>query len=378
MKIKAILALVSLAVITAFAASASGSLNAGPPKTTKFKWGTFTLSSRIADKVKAKESLNFKLSFQILNEPGAPSELRAGLKAGAAQVQKELGIKINTDLIGPPNTDPPAQIAEINQKVGAKQIDCAGVEPVTPGAFVSVINKTMAGGVPMFTVNTDSPASHRFSYSGVNDADSGANYASPAQTGKVAGRFTVAWAKANHINLNTKTAALVTGDTTASWAQGRMKGWVETVKKAFPKMKVIGSPTNAFTTGYIPSDIYNKMASFMTGHPQVSLYFSSDWEAAEIGQLIGQRHLKGKVFALGYNIDGTIVNDLKQGLILGTLDQRYDLQASAFVLACARYLVTGKVPPVWNFVEPSIWTPKNVNQAIALYKKIPNSGVLSG
>jgi ribose transport system substrate-binding protein len=378
MKVKAILALASLAAVTVFATSASGSLTAGPPGPTHFKWGTFTLSSRIAGKVKAKQSLNFALSFQILNEPGAPSELRAGLKAGAIQVQKELGAKINTTLIGPPNTDPPTQIAQINQKVAANQVDCAGVEPVTPGAFVPVINKTMGAGVPMMTVNTDSPASHRIGYYGVNDADSGPNYASALQTGKVAGAFTVAWAKASHVNLNTKTAALVTGDTTASWAQGRMRGWVETVHKAFPQMKVVGSPTNAFTTGYIPADIFNKMSSFMTGHPQVSLYFSSDWEAAEIGQLIGQRHLKGKVFALGYNIDGTIVNDLKQGLILGTLDQRFDLQSQTFVVGCARYLLTGKVPGAFNFVQPSIWTPKNVNQAIALYKKIPNSGVLSG
>jgi len=375
MKVKVILALVSLAVVTAFAASASGSLTAGPPKTTHFSWGTFTLSSRIADKVKAKQALNFDLSYQILNEPGAPAQLRAGMKQGAAQVQKELGLKINTDLIGPPNTDPPAQIAQINEFVGAKKIDCGGVEPVTPGAFVSVINKTMDAGVPMMTVNTDSPSSHRMTYNGADDYDSGANYASPSQMGKVAGRFTVAWAKANKIDLNGKTAALISGDTTASWAQGRMKGWMQTVKAAYPQLKVIGTTTTAFTTGYVPADIYNKMSSFMTGHPQVSLYFSSDWEAAEIGQLIGQRHLKGKVFTLGYNIDGTIVNDLKQGLILGTLDQRYDLQAKSFIVNCARYLANGGTPAAYSFVPPSIWTPKNVDQAIALYKSIPGSGV---
>ena len=373
-----LLAFASVAVVTVFAASASGSLTAGPPTTTHFKWGTFTLSSRIAAKVKAKQPLNFALSFQILNEPGAPSELRAGLKAGALQVQKELGVKINTTLIGPANTDPPAQIAQINEEVGANQIDCAGVEPVTPGAFVSVINNTMKAGVPIGTVNTDSPTSNRIGYYGVDDANSGANYASALQTGKVAGRFTVAWAKSNHIDLNGKTAALITGDTTAAWAQGRMKGWVATVQQAFPQLKVIGTPTTAFTTGYIPATIYNDMSSFMTGHPQVSLYFSSDWEAAEIGQLIGQRHLKGKVFAIGYNIDGTIVNDLKQGLIIGTLDQRFDLQAQTFVVGCAKYLVTGKVPLAFNFVQPSIWTPQNVNKAIALYKSIPNSGVLAG
>ncbi len=352
--------------------SGSSGSSSAAPQSASFKWGTFKLSPRIASKVKSKQPLNFVLSFQILNEPGGPAQLTAGMKQGAALVKAKYGVTINTKLIGPPETDPPTQISQLREQVASGQADCGGVEPVTPGAFVSVINEAVQQGVPMMTVNTDSAQSRRFAYYGADD-DSDMN--SPLQMGKIAGNFTVKWAKANNVDLNGKQVALITGDTTASWAQARMKGWVDTVKAAFPSVQVVGSPTNALTTGYTPADILAKASSFMTGHPNIAFYFDSDWGAAQIGQLIQRGSLQGKVATIGYNIDPTYVQDLQKKLIIATIDQRYDLQAKNFVLGCANFLLGGKVPPEFNFVKPSIWTPTNVAQALKVYSKIPNSGV---
>jgi ABC-type sugar transport system substrate-binding protein len=352
--------------------SSSGSSGSGAPNSASFKWGTFKLNSRIADKVKSKQPLNFVLSFQILNEPGGPAQLTAGMKEGAALVKAKYGVTINTKLIGPPETDPPTQISQLREQVASGQVDCGGVEPVTPGAFVSVINEAVQQGVPMMTVNTDSAESKRFAYYG---ADDDADPASPLEMGKIAGHFTVNWAKAHNVDLNGKQVALVTGDTTASWAQARMKGWIDTVKAAFPSVQVVGSPTNALTTGYTPADILSKASSFMTGHPNIAFYFDSDWGAAQIGQLIQRGSLQGKTATIGYNIDPTYVQDLQKKLIIATIDQRYDLQAKNFVLGCANFLLGGKVPPEFNFVKPSIWTPNNVATALKVYSKIPNSGV---
>lgn len=347
---------------TAGAASPSANLSS-----VKFSWGTFSLASRIATKIKDHKPLTFDLSFQETSEPGAPDLLRVGLKEGAAWAKKQYGVTIRTNLIGTPTTNPPAQISQIQSLTDAGQIDCVGVEPVTPGAFNNVINSTMAAGVPVFTVNTDSPQSHRISYSGVDDT----NPNSPFWTGRVAGNFTVQWAKQHHINL--KSAALITGDTTASWAQGRMRGWVEAVKSAFPNIKITGTPTNAFTTGYTPATIHSDMQAYITGHPNVQFYFDSDWGAAEIAQLIQSEHLKGKVFTLGFNVDSTYIKDLQAGTLIGTIDQRYDLQAENYVKACASFLLGHIVPPTYDYLQPSVWTPANVGQAIKLYKSIPGS-----
>ena len=230
-----------------------------------------------------------------------------------------------------------------------------------------MINSTMSSGVPVMTVNTDSPASHRIAYFGVDDTDS----SSPLWTGRIAGNFTVSWAHQNHVNLTS--AALITGDTTASWAQGRMKGWMDVVKSAFPSIKITDTPTNAFTTGYTPATIQTDMQAFITGHPSVQFYFDSDWGAAEIAQLIQSEHLKGKVYTLGFNVDSTYIKDLQQGTLIGTVDQRYDLQAENFVKGCAQFLLGGVVPSTYQYLDPSIWTPRNVSQAIKLYDSIPGS-----
>ena len=333
----------------------------------KFSWGTFTLASRIATKIKDHKALTFDLSFQATAEPGAPDLLRVGLKEGAAWIKQKYGVTVKVNLIGTPNTDPPTQISQIQSLASAGQLDCVGVEPVTPGAFNNVINTTMTAGVPVFTVNTDSPASHRIAYSGVDDTIA----SSPLFTGRIAGNFTVNWAKQNHINLTS--AALITGDTTASWAQGRMRGWVNAVKAAFPHIKITGTPTNAFTTGYTPAQIQTDMQAYITGHPSVQFYFDSDWGSAEIAQLIQSEHLKGKVFTLGFNVDSTYIKDLQAGTLVGTVDQRYDLQAENYVKACGQFLLGGITPPAYDFVQPSIWTPGNVAQAIKLYNSIPGS-----
>ena len=92
-----------------------------------------------------------------------------------------------------------------------------GVEPVTPDAFQKVIDTTIEAGVPVMTVNTDSPESKRMAYFGANDTDP----TNPLFTGTTAGQFTVDWATKNGIDI--KDAALITGDTTAPWAQGRSR-----------------------------------------------------------------------------------------------------------------------------------------------------------
>lgn len=347
--------------------ASSGAGAASTRSTVKFPWGTFKLSSQIQKKIKDHQPLVLDLSYQATAEPGAPALLRAGLADGAKYLKQRYGVTVKVNLIGTPQTDPPTQISQIQSLVSAGQVDCVGVEPVTPGAFTNVINSTMKSGVPVMTVNTDSPASHRIAYYGVDDT----NPKSPLWTGNVAGQFTVKWARQHHITL--KTAALITGDTTASWAQGRMRGWLNAVKHAFPGIQVTGTPTNAFTTGYTPATIQSDMQSFMTGHASVQFYFDSDWGAAEIAQLIGTQHLKGKVFTLGFNVDSTYLKDLQQGTLIGTIDQRYDLQAENFVKGCGNFLFGGVVPSRNEYIKPSIWTPANVGQAVKLYKSIPGA-----
>jgi ribose transport system substrate-binding protein len=330
--------------------------HSGAPYSAKFSWGQFTLSSAVANKVDKKEALNFVLSFQTLATVGAPVNLLAGMRQAAADVKSQYGVTVNVKLIGPPNTDPVAQISQVQQAINAGQVDCLAVEPVTPDAFVRVINQAVSAGIPAYTVNTDSPDSHRFSYSGANDSfpPKGAN-----QMGQVAAEYTIQWLKDHSVT--PKLAALVTGDTTAPWAQGRMQGWMDTMKKSLPDLQFVGTPTNALSTGYDPAGIYSQVAAFMNGHPNVDLYFDSDWGAKTIGKLIKDRGLKGKINTIGYNVDTTYLDEVSSGDVIATVDQRFDQQAAGFVTGCAAFLLKGSVPPdQYSYTKPTVVTSSNV------------------
>jgi ABC-type sugar transport system substrate-binding protein len=359
------LTLATSAMASTGASGAQARSSSNPPYTVNFKWGTFHLAGTTATKLKQHKQLVFDMSYQDLSQPGGPTELKSGLAAGAKWAKSTYGLNIKTNLIGTETTDPPAQISQIQSLVKAGQVDCVGVEPVTPGAFKNVINSSMSAGVPMFTVNTDSPPSHRIAYSGVDDTNASSRF----WTGVIAGKYTVLWAHKNHVNL--KVASMITGDTTAPWAQGRMAGWEKIVKQAFPHIQIIDTPTTAFTTGYDPATIRTDMEPYITGHPNVQFYYDSDWGAAVIAQIIKQRNLVGKVFTLGYNVDATYLQDIHDGSLVATVDQRYDLQAENYVKACAKFLATGGLPATPNlYLWPSIWSQSNVNAMITLYSRI--------
>jgi ribose transport system substrate-binding protein len=330
--------------------------HSGAPYTANLSWGKFTLASSIADKIDKKQPLNFVLSFQTLATVGAPVNLLAGMRQAANDAKTQYGVTVNVKLIGPANTDPVAQISQVQQAIAAGQVDCLAVEPVTPDAFVRVINQAVDGGVPSYTVNTDSPDSHRFAYNGANDSfpPKGAY-----QMGQVAGQYSIQWLKDHSVT--PKVAALVTGDTTAPWAQGRMQGWMDTMKAQFPDLQFVGTPTNALSTGYDPAGIYSQVAAFMNGHPSVDLYFDSDWGAKTIGKLIKDRGLKGKINTIGYNVDTTYLDEVTSGDVMATVDQRYDEQSAGFVKGCAAFLLKGAVPPdQYAYVQPTVVTPANV------------------
>lgn len=247
----------------------------------------------------------------------------------------------------------------MQQAVAAGQVDCLAVEPVTPDAFVNVINDAATKGIPTFTVNTDSPSADRFAYYGPNDT----NLSGPNQLGIAAGKYTVSWAQQNNITLHK--VALITGDTTAPWAQGRMQGFMQTLQAAFPNVQFVGTPTNAFTTGYDDPGIISKMQAFITGHPDVDFYFDLDWGAKDIGKLIAQMNLKNKVYTLGYNVDSTYLDQVAAGNVVATLDQRFDLQAGNWVTGCADFLLGGKTVTGNQYVPATVVNATNVAEARA-------------
>jgi len=140
-----------------------------------------------------------------------------------------------------------------------------------------------------------------------------------------------------------------------------MTGWLDVVKAAYPKLTVYGTPTSAPSDNYQGTVTYSKVKSLLTGHPNVNLIFHTDWGIQYMPQAIADLQRKGKVLAIGYNVDDAILNEVQNGQILGTLDQRYDNQAAGFVQGCGDFLFGKKTPsyPV-TYVNPFMVTQANV------------------
>jgi ribose transport system substrate-binding protein len=346
------------AALLAGGIGAGSATHAATMNTAKFPWGTFTLSSRIAAKVAAHQPLNAIVSFQALGVPFAAPEMNAGMKRAAAQMKAKYGVTINYKVVGPVNTDPNAQISQIQTLISSGQADCLAIEPVTPNAFASIFSVAAKAGVPIFSVNTDAPNADRFSYYGINELAGG----------KAVGTYTVSWLTKH--NITPTGAAMFTGDTTAPWAQARMTGWESVIKAKWPNLKIYGTPTSAPSDNYQAPVEYSKVRSVLTGHPDVNLIFHTDWGIEQMPKAIADLGRKGKVFAIGYNVDAGILNEVQTGTILGTLDQRYDNQSAGFVQGCGNYLLGGKLP-TWpaSYVSPYMVTQSNV----VAYRKLFNS-----
>ena len=64
--------LMSMVGATTVTAAAQPKVADAAVSTVKFPWGTFTLSSRIATKIKDHKALTFDMSYQDLSQPGGP------------------------------------------------------------------------------------------------------------------------------------------------------------------------------------------------------------------------------------------------------------------------------------------------------------------
>ena len=348
------------------------SANASSSTTISYSGGSFTISPRIVAKIQNKEALNFVNSYPYITIAGASAQMQAGAEQAAAEIEAKYGVKVNTKVIGVANPDAPTQISQITAGLNANQYDCLAVDPNPPGAFTNLISNAMSSGVPVFTVNGDTDQSARIA---TYMADDNGDMASTVQMGRIAGNYAIKWAQDNNQTFDGKKVALITGDATAPWAQGRLKGFVDTITAKYPTVQFIGTYDNAYMVGFDTATVLSKLQSFYQGHQDTFFYFSSDWGGVQIGQVIERNNLKGKVFGLGFNLNAAYVQLLKDNALIGTIDQRYDLQAKNWALGCAALLFDHTAPPAENWVTPNIWNSTNIQQALDLYSQIPNSGV---
>jgi ABC-type sugar transport system substrate-binding protein len=338
--------------------AAASEAPAGLPYTGTLKDGsTFTLASRIADKLASGEKINYLFSYQSSSIPLFSAQYQAGYTKGLADAQAIL--PMNGQIVAPAAAagDVNEQIAQIQAQIDAGQVDCLSIEPATSDGFTKITNDTMAAGIPVFTVGVTSNGNEFTNFTQV-----------PAKEGAQAAQIVLDWMKATGNDL--KVFSVGGGDPTQFWAQGRMGSFVDTIKAAIPDAKFINEASTGLTTSYDPAQTYDAYKAFIQGNPDLQFIENVDIGAEHADKAITDAGLAGKIFTIGWNVSLGQLDGIDAGTQVAALDQRWGEQAGFGAGACAELLKNGKVLPNSQVLFPI--TKDNSAQAREDLNKILN------
>ena len=300
----------------------------GAPLTVTRDWGTFTLADRIAAKIAAGEPINYLFSYQASGIPLFSPQYAAGAEMGCTMAQ---GIyPLNCAAVAPVQNDANQQVSQIDAKLAAGEVDCVGIQPVSSDAMTAITNKLMDMGIPVFTAGVSSNG-HEFT-----------NFTQiPDKEGAYAGDVVLKWMKDNGKDL--KVFAVSGGDPTQFWAQGRMKGFHDTIMAAIPDATFVTTEENGLNTSYEPGQTYDIYRSFLTANPNVEFIQNVDIGAEHAAKAIDSLGLNGKVFTIGWNSSLGQLDAIEKGTQVALLDQRWPDQAGFGAVACAAFLKNGEI-----------------------------------
>jgi ribose transport system substrate-binding protein len=302
----------------------------GAPFEVKRDWGTFKLADRIAAKVKAGEPINYVFSYQASGIPLFSPQYAAGFETGCKMGQGIYPMECSS--IAPVQTDANAQVSQIEAKLAAGEIDCISIEPVTSDSTTAITNKLMDMGIPVFTAGVTSRGHEFTNFTQV-----------PMLEGQTAGQIVLDWMKANGKDL--KVFAVSGGDPTQFWAQGRMQGFVETIKAAIPDANFVTTQENGLNVSYDPGQTYDAYRTFLSANPEVQFIQNVDIGAEHANRAIESLNRTGQVFTIGWNVSKGQLDGIEKGLQVAALDQRWSDQAAFGGPACAQFLKNGVILP---------------------------------
>lgn len=274
------------------------------------------------------------------------------------------------------NNDPGQQLADVENLIG-QNVKAIAINPVDSAAIVPGIEKAVAAGIKVFTIDRV-PTGGKVSLTVRTDN---------ATLGKLAGQRVAKLLKAKS-GSESGNVLQITGDLTSTNAQDRKSGF-DAVMKQYPDIKVITREAK----GWDPqkgADIAQQIIS--AGSPKIdAVYFHSDFTGAGIVPALAQAGQKpvgeknhiivvgidGSTQGLGWVKSGALDAEVSQPLSdfgsvlfkygIGPILARKTLQAGAVVEEGAIWspatLVTTTQPGPVILLAPSLVTKDNVGDA---------------
>jgi ribose transport system substrate-binding protein len=297
------------------------------------------------------------LSIQGTGIPIYAVEMQSGLNKGVADQQSRYPLVAK--FVGPVDTNAQQQVAELQTLLNAGQIDCLGVQSPGPEGFVPLFDQVAAAGVPAFAVNTDVSAAKRLAYWALNEKATGSKLADLAADA------------IQQQNLSVSKAVLFSSFPQAPWALDRMTGFKAELQQKLPNVTVVNDPSSAIDTTGDFAKTHQVTDAYIRGNPSVNLIFHTDQGVEEVGATIKAVGKTGKVFAVGMNVSPKIFDLVDQGIILDTINQRWDLQTARLAKECLDFLLTDKVydNPI-QYMDPAPLTKATLADQKALWTSL--------
>lgn len=325
-------------------------LSAEPAPETLADGSTFTLDPDIAEKVANGEPINYVISYGSKSIPLFSQQYLIGYEDTlpiADSILPMTGADVSPST---PGQDVAAQIAGIEALLNTGQIDCLSIQPLDDVSMTDITNRAMEDGIPVFTVGV------------LSDANEFANFTQISyDEGQQAAQIVVDWMAETGNEL--EVFAVSGGDPSASWAQGRMSGFIDGITELVPGASFVNGPSDALVTSYDPAQTYDAYSAFLTGNPDVQFIENVDIGAEHANRAITDAGREGEVFTLGWNLSEGQFQGIEAGIQVAALDQAWSQQAGYGALACAMYLKEGLVMPNTQRLIPV--TAANVEEARA-------------
>ena len=219
--------------------------------------------------------------------------------AGEGFIQAASQMKVRAEFVGPETYDPKAQQAEFERVVKTKPSGIL-VSPANPELMRADIDAAIAAGIPVITMDADSPASKRLIFIGTN------NYQAGVMGAKVA-------VKEMHGKGNVVVFTMP-GQTNL---EDRLRGYRDTFASSQIKIArvvdIAGNPRVAFDTA---SEIAGKEKD------KVDAFVCLEAQAGkEVAEVLTRYNLKDKTI-LAMDTDPETLDWIKKGVIAATIAQK--------------------------------------------------------
>ncbi|SEN07333.1 sugar-binding protein [Lihuaxuella thermophila] len=221
------------------------------------------------------------------------------VEEGAREAEKDLNVTL--EYSGPVQADIEEHIKKIDMAIASK-VDGIITQGLNENQFKPMINKAIAKGIPVITIDTDAPNSKRIAYVGTD------NYLS----GFLAGQALIKDTKGKAV------VGIITGHFAAEHQRLRVQGFRDAVKNE-PGIKIVAIEESNITR----IEAAEKAGKILAEHPEVTAFYgTSALDAIGIAQVVERMGIAEDMYIIGFDTLPETLELLKKGTIEATVVQK--------------------------------------------------------